>query len=87
MDHAAMYATPGNILLSRCLYATYFCSTENVSSEKLENEMCSTQKSSMPSFSNPRSAGRSNHTDPRISEVMTAAPTRAVMNSLFRIVI
>mmetsp|Transcript_7250 Transcript_7250/g.30899 ORF Transcript_7250/g.30899 Transcript_7250/m.30899 type:complete len:235 (-) Transcript_7250:1102-1806(-) len=87
MDHAAMYATPGNILLSRCLYATYFCSTENVSSEKLEKEMCKTQKSNMPSFSKPRSFGRSNHTDPKIRDVITAAPTRAVMNNLFRMVI
>ena len=66
-----------------CLYATYFCSTLNVSSEKLLNEMCRTQKSSIPSFSNPRSLGRSNHTDPKIRLVTTADPIRALMNTLF----
>ena len=66
-----------------CLYATYFCSTLNVSSEKLLNEMCKTQKSSIPSFSNPRSLGRSNHTDPKIRLVTTADPIRALMNTLF----
>ena len=57
MPHAAMYVRAGNIFMSRCLYATYFCSTLNVSSEKLLKEMCRMQKRSMPSFSNPFSFG------------------------------
>ena len=81
-----MYVNAGNTRPSTCLYATYFCSTLNVSSEKLEKEMCRMQNRSMPSFSNPCSLGSWYHTLPSTSDVMTAAPSLAVTNSLLRIV-
>ena len=79
----ARYATSGNNLESKCLNATYFCSTLNVNSEKLEKEMCKMQKSNMPSFSNPLSSGKSNQTEPRTSDVTTAPKMRACKKSLF----
>lgn len=84
--HATMYDVGGNNFPSRCLYATYFCSTLNVSSLKLLKEMCSTQKSSMPSFSKPFSLSRSNHTLPRTTDVTSALNSLVMTKSLFRAV-